>query len=224
MADRIGIRAVTMQQPYAAAMVHGQGLYSRRGKAVRFADEGEWVAIHCGQSTEHLKNSTLMAAVREHWPSCPSDEDLRAQQKCIIGLARFVDGDVDATAAAKDDFYLAGYDCSKPVAWRADSARCITWPLSYPKGQLQVWHVCRGGFADGADAEGLLSLAREDGSAAMGGPSRPPERGWRVKREHEISVKREAGEAAPSAPEAKAAKVEKDEQADEKEEKMSHTA
>ena len=210
MADRIGIRAVTMQQPYAAAMIHGQGLYSRRGKAFRFADGGEWVAIHCGQSNEHLKNSTLMAAVREHWPGCPSDDELRAHQKCIIGLAKFVDGDVNAAVAAKDDFYLAGYDCSKPVAWRASSARSTTRPFSYPKGQLQVWHVCRGGFADGADADSLLAMAREDG-AALGGPSRPPERGWRVKRENEIGVKREAGGAAPSAPEAKAAKLEKNE-------------
>ena len=68
MTDRLGIRALTMQQPYATAMAHGVGLYSRRGKAVKFKPEGEWLAIHCGQNSEHLNNKATMDAVRKLWP------------------------------------------------------------------------------------------------------------------------------------------------------------
>lgn len=109
---RIGLRAITMQQPFAAAMAHSQGLYTRRGKATKWqlgepaADKqglcaaGEWVAIHCGQNNEHLKNAKLMAQVREQWPGCPSDMVLKAQQRTVVGLARFVDGSCDAVRPA----------------------------------------------------------------------------------------------------------------------------
>ena len=33
-----------------------------------------------------------MSAVRKHWPACPSDAQLRQQQRCILGIAHFVDG------------------------------------------------------------------------------------------------------------------------------------
>jgi hypothetical protein len=102
---RVGVRAITMQQPFAAAMVGGQGLFTRRGKAVQFGaaaspEGGEWLAIQCGQNDVHLKNVKLMAAVRTHWPGCPSDEELRADQKSILGFARFVDGGVDVDEAS----------------------------------------------------------------------------------------------------------------------------
>lgn len=156
-----------MQQPFAAAMAAGLGLHTRRGKATTFAAGGEWVAIHCGQNDEHLKNAGLLAKVRALWPDCPSDNELRAQQRCVLGIAHFVDGGCDASAAAKHDFFLQNYDCSKPVAWRADAARCCSTPLPYPKGNLQVWHLTRGGFAEAlSSADALLALVARDGAAA----------------------------------------------------------
>lgn len=32
---RVGMRAITMQQPFAAAMAHGRGLFTRRGKPTK---------------------------------------------------------------------------------------------------------------------------------------------------------------------------------------------
>ena len=203
--DRLGLRAITMQQPYAAAMVAGEGLYTRRGKSTSFASGGEWVAIHCGQNSEHLNNATVMKAIRARWPACPSDAELRAQQRCLLGAARFVDGCVDAKAASKGDFFLANYDCAKPVAWRADGARACPRPLPYPKGQLQVWHLARGGFADAADAAAIVALAKggtgggavkvkqEEGAA---GPkaapaSSPAKKGKRAAAEAGVAVKEE---------------------------------
>ena len=169
---RIGLRAITMQQPFAAAMVAGQGLYTRRGKATAFDSAGEWVAVHCGQNDEHLKNAALMEQVRIRWPACPSEEELRGQQKCLLGVARFIDGDVSASTAEKTDFFLAHYDCCKPVAWRADMARAACVPVSYPKGNLQVWHLKSNGFTNGpADAEAILALTGrtfDDGKAVNG--------------------------------------------------------
>lgn len=149
-----------MQQPFAAAMVAGQGLYTRRGKATQFAAAGEWVAIHCGQNDEHLNNPTLLAQIRKQWPACPTDSELRAQQRCLLGVARFVDGAVSAASAAKDDFCLAHYDCTKPVAWRADAARKCTHPIAYPKGNLQVWHLAKGAFGDAHGAAAILELCQ----------------------------------------------------------------
>ena len=93
---RVGMRALTMQQPFAAAMAHGQGLFTRRGKTMKFKEGGEWVAIHCGSNDAHMKNVKLMSEIRAKWPECPSDEALKAGQRSIIGAAHFVEGDVDA--------------------------------------------------------------------------------------------------------------------------------
>lgn len=187
--DRIGLRCITMQQPYAAAMAAGEGLYTRRGKATAFPDGGEWVAVHCGQNDEHLKNAATMARIREAWPGCPSDSDLRAQQRCLLGVVHMVDGNVAAAAAAKADAFLANYDCSKPVAWRADAARACARPLPYPKGNLQVWHLTRSGFAAGEDTAAILELANSPKKQAEGA----------VKAEPTVTVepKVEASEAAP---------------------------
>ncbi len=170
MAEDLGLRAVTMQQPFAAAMAAGVGLYTRRGKTTTFADGGEWIAIHCGANEEHLLNASLMAAVRAEWPDCPNDASLRAGMKCVLGVARFVSGSDDARgpAAARDPF-LSRYECSKAVAWRADSARPCSAPMPYAKGQLQVWRLKAGGFENRSDASSLLALSRgavDDGGAA----------------------------------------------------------
>ena len=166
---RIGVRAITMQQPFAAAMAHGQTMYTRRGKPAKFhGEEGEWIAIHCGSNKEHVKNSQLMARVREHWPECPSDEELLAQQKTVVGLARFVDGNVCARAAERADFFVSVYDCKKASAWRTDAAIACARPLSYPKGALQVWHLYSDGFADSAGEAELLAL-RDSGMSGGGG-------------------------------------------------------
>jgi hypothetical protein len=167
-----------MQQPFAAAMAHGEGLFSRRGKPAKFhagepewkgsTPSGEWVAVHCGQNNEHLKSASLMKAVRSHWPACPTDSELRKQQRCILGVVHFVDGDLPAASGdAAADFFLSRYTCTKSVAWRGDKARPCHTPLSYPKGNLQVWRVHREGFADGADGEREL-LALLDNPSAGG--------------------------------------------------------
>jgi hypothetical protein len=155
---RLGMRAVTMQQPFAAAMAAGVGLYTRRGKPTALAPGGEWVAVHCGQNDEHVKNPQLMREIRRAWPACPSDAALRAGQRSILGVAHFVDGACDARAASAKDAFLALYDCSKPVAWRADAARACAAPLPYPKGNLQLWHLLGEGFTRASDGALLLQL------------------------------------------------------------------
>lgn len=165
--QRLGLRALTMQQPFAAAMVAGVGLFTRRGKPIAFAKGGEWIAIHCGQNEEHLKNMDLMKDIRQMWPACPDTETLRAGQRSVLGIAHFVDGACDAKVAAASDSFLARYDCTKPVAWRADSARACAAPLPYPKGNLQVWHLQKHGFSEPSHGEQLLCLARTSSLGVM---------------------------------------------------------
>ena len=162
---RMGVRAITMQQPFASAMVHGQGLFTRRGKPTKFAEGGEWIAIHCGSNSEHLKNKSLMAEVRKHWPDCPSDAELQKGQKSILGVAHFVDGNKSAREAERQCFYLQRYDCTKATAWAADRAAPVPASadghLPYPKGNLQVWHVTEEGFTNNADIQRLSALIKQ---------------------------------------------------------------
>ena len=98
-----------MQQPYAAAMVAGKGLYTRRGQPKTFTEGGEWIAIHCGQNNTHL-NPITMPRIRKAWPECPSDDVLRKGQRSILGIARFVDSVWAAIPPASTDPLLANYD------------------------------------------------------------------------------------------------------------------
>ena len=188
---RLGMRAVTMQQPFAAAMAAGIGLFTRRGKPTALAPGGEWVAVHCGQNDEHIRNPQLMREIRAAWPACPSDAALRAGQRSILGLAHFVDGACDARAAAAKDRFLALYDCSKPVAWRADAARACAAPLPYPKGNLQLWHLQREGFTTASDGALLLQLAP---AAAL--PEGRQEGGGKRKRASEEAAEAGAGQGS----------------------------
>jgi len=79
---------ITLQQPFAAAMAAGVSHFTRRGKATAFAAGGEWVAIHCGSNDEHLKKPAVMAAIRKHWPECPSDEVSTQQWLAASGVTR----------------------------------------------------------------------------------------------------------------------------------------
>ena len=163
---RVGIRAITMQQPFASAMVHGKALFTRRGKPTVFAQGGEWLAVHCGSNDEHLKNKELMRSVREYWPECPSDAELKAGQKSILGIAHFVDGQKDAREAEKNCFFLQRYDCKKSTAWAADRAKPVPsgGHLEYPKGNLQVWHLYKEGFTNASDLTVLSELIENDGA------------------------------------------------------------
>ena len=110
-----------------------------------------------------------MSAVRKHWPACPSDAQLHQQQRCILGIAHFVDGALPATSGpAAEDFFLQNYTCTKTSAWRADAASPCAEPLSFPKGALQLWRVYRQGFADAADEKKLLGLlVKQEKKAAV---------------------------------------------------------
>lgn len=209
----VGLRALTMQQPFAAAMAAGVGLFSRRGKPAKFhagkpskewkgsTPTGEWVAVHCGQNTEHLKNAALMKQVRAHWPECPSDDELRAQQRCILGVIHFVEGDLPAASGiAAQDFFLNRYTCTKTAAWRGDQARSCHEPLSYPKGNLQVWRLNREGFADGAASErALLTLVEGGPSANVGGVDTKVKVEKMTVKQEKVTVKHEKEASAAGA-------------------------
>mmetsp|Transcript_14197 Transcript_14197/g.16462 ORF Transcript_14197/g.16462 Transcript_14197/m.16462 type:complete len:243 (+) Transcript_14197:242-970(+) len=148
MREKTGVRAITLQQPYAAAVASGVCNYSRRGKETKFANDSEWVAIHCGSNNVHLKNQKAMAAIRITWPECPSDEELCASQKHILGFARFI-GCVPANSEGpKTCPFMKEYQCSKAFCWEANAGVPLKNPISYPKGNLQIWNLYDDGFTN----------------------------------------------------------------------------
>ena len=190
MDQRLGLRAITMQQPFAHAFIFDVCLYTRRGKPVTFKSGGEWIAIHCGTNDEHLKNGPLMKEFRRVWPECPSDEVLRSCQGSILGLAFFVDGCCDAKAAASSNPLFALYACTKPVAWRADTAHTITgFPFPYPKGNLSVWHLQKTGFKRKADGPALL------GYVPSGAEEEPLAQRQGKRPAHSVDISKEHGSA-----------------------------
>ena len=74
---RVGLRAITMQQPFAAAMVHGKGLYTRRGKpakwqasSVRAKPAGGFDALRCF--------APVLLPFHSHGPRCGGLADHRS--------------------------------------------------------------------------------------------------------------------------------------------------
>jgi hypothetical protein len=161
---RTGIRAITMQQPYAAAMCAGMCRFTRRGKATNFGADGEWIAVHVGSNNEHLNNKSAMVEIRKHWPDCPSDDELKASQKHIIGFARFRNGSVGALEKGpRDCVFMQQYKCHKPFCWETDQGYTLQKSISYPKGQLQIWHVYDEGFGDASESgDGFLKSVADD--------------------------------------------------------------
>ena len=204
---KTGVRAITMQQPYAAALSAGFCKYTRRGRATGFAEGGEWIAIHCGGNDEHLKNKKAMAAIRKAWPTCPSDAELKAQQRHILGFARFVGSTPASSSGPQDCAFMQNYQCSKPFCWEADAASPLSIPVSYPKGALQIWHLYDDSFASKAESggnfrakvpssnlkseEAATATASSSSSSSSPTPERPPAK---VKEEE----RDEHGEEAPS--------------------------
>ena len=200
---RVGCRAITLQQPFAAGMVHGVNTFTRRGKATAFPEKGEWVAIHCGSNSSHLSNAKTMKAIRDAWPACPSDEELKAGQKTLLGFAKFTDGGVPmASDECQHDSFLASYPCEKSFAWKANGSQAVALkaPIAYPKGQLQVWHVTAEGFVTKEERQAFVSAipggevkveeAAEEKPAGKGGLKRP-----RVKVEEAEQAGKPTGES-----------------------------
>ena len=120
------------------------------------------------------------------WPECPDEAELRAQQKSIVGVAHFVEGGCDAHSAAASDPLLGMYDCSKPVAWRADDARALpSGAAPYAKGNLQIWHVTKNGFTDACQGAELLALAARAKKPAIKAAAAKKHAGGKVKKEEE---------------------------------------
>lgn len=65
---------------------------------------------------------------------------------------------------AQGDFFVSHYPaCSKKFAWRAGIAVPCKAPVAYPKGQVQIWHVCEEGFPDAMEGKKkLLALVPKE--------------------------------------------------------------
>ena len=104
--------------------------------------------------------------------------------------------------AAKVDKILREYPCSKPMAWRAECGLHLSRSISYPKGQVNIWHLYNEGFPAGG-AEELFKLAakgisikqesqttaKRSASSSKSEKMAPSKRSRRSKSESSVKVK-----------------------------------
>jgi len=151
------IRAITVQQPFAAALVAGVKTVENRGFAIKLPPEGEWLAIHCGANMKHLKDKAVMDRVRANWAGCPSNKELEKGAKTILGFVHFSASKLLSDPEIRSNPW-AGFPCTKGYCWQASRAVACEAPPSYSPGQLQVWHVYAEGFNSPAHAKDTKSF------------------------------------------------------------------
>lgn len=163
-------RGITVQQPFAAAIMAGVKDVENRHYAVSLsmggaddgdgADSGLWVAVHVGKNDRWLKNAAVMKRVRKLWPGLPNDDALRKDFGRIVGVCHLCDVAARSEAVARGWGDWVGLPCENEFVWRIDGVIPVEKPFAH-RGQLRVWKV------DASHAPHLRGLVDSRGAAAL---------------------------------------------------------
>lgn len=123
----MSLRALTVRQPFATALVRGPKRVENRSWRPRLPRGGFYVAVHAGQTTEW---DALGVVRRGLWPGCPRDLTLGA----IIGVVQVVDV-VDAFDRPHDPWAVSGQWC-----WVVGRRWRLTEPVPM-RGRQGLWPV-----------------------------------------------------------------------------------
>lgn len=138
-------RAMTVQQPFAAAMLAGHKNVENRHYSVTLPPDGSglWVGIHVGRNSKWLNDRNVMAKVRKLWPGMPDDvTKLKRDQGKIVGVALLSKALPigEAEAQGWGDAGWVGLPCRNEFVWRVSRVAPLAAPFAH-SGQLRVWRV-----------------------------------------------------------------------------------
>lgn len=124
------MRALTVRQPWAAAITHGPKRIENRPKAIPPAHIGTTILIHAGATEDRTPRPSnqvtrVLTDGMRTWPS---------HFRAIVAVATLADCHQDN-------------DCCRPWGfpdswhWRLDNVRAVPHPILGVRGQLGLWTV-----------------------------------------------------------------------------------
>ena len=120
------MRALTLCQPYASAIVHGPKRTENRPWPVpRTVPLPAWIAVHAGTRDWPAE------PVRALWSACPPRVEL--SRRAVLGAMRVYDC-VEGTLP--DDPWAFG-----PYCWVIGAVVALPEPIPILRGHLGLWHL-----------------------------------------------------------------------------------
>ncbi|RUS32535.1 hypothetical protein BC938DRAFT_475150 [Jimgerdemannia flammicorona] len=136
------LHAITVQEPFASAIIHGSKRLENRKFRLAIQDQkrGRWVAIHAGKSDRCFKDGTYNVVRLQCWPEAPPESTLRTTGGKILGLAHF-SACVPLTEIPDTNVWKSTETCSqKMYGWIIDRVVPLERPVEH-SGQLGLWRV-----------------------------------------------------------------------------------
>lgn len=116
------MRALTVRQPWAAAIAHGDKRIENRSKAIPPAHVGTTILIHAGAEED---NNALPADMIRQWPR---------HYRAIVAVATLAGCHQDAGCCRPWGF-------SETWHWVLEDVRPLPYPPRPVRGQLGLWTV-----------------------------------------------------------------------------------
>ncbi|MFF6866686.1 ASCH domain-containing protein [Streptomyces ardesiacus] len=116
------MRALTVRQPWAAAIAHGPKRIENRPKAIPAKHQGTTILIHAGLAEDV---NALPADMVRDWPR---------HWGAIIAVADLAD-------CHHDDGCCRPWGFPDTWHWRLDNVRAVPHPILGVRGQLGLWTV-----------------------------------------------------------------------------------
>jgi len=128
--ERGEIRALTVLQPFASALMFGPKDPENRFQRLHLPEGGIWVAIHAGLRLYPANE----AGIREVWPECPAFKDM--VRGSILGLRHLKEirrYDPSQDAELRDDPWATG-----PWCWMFGRRLIAPEPIPH-RGMQGLW-------------------------------------------------------------------------------------
>lgn len=123
------MRALTIKQPYAAAIAHGPKRIENRPKAIPAKHQGTTILIHAGRDYAAIGRITVIDVLGQ-------EPDALWPEHCgaIVAVADLAD-------CHHDDGCCRPWGFPDTWHWRLDNVRAVPHPILGVRGQLGLWTV-----------------------------------------------------------------------------------
>jgi hypothetical protein len=124
------VRALTVKQPWTAAIAHGPKRTENRGKPIPPAHLGTTILIHAGATDDHTPRPghqvpRVLTDGMRTWPH---------HYRAVVAVA-------DLVSCHRDDGCCRPWGFPDTWHWRLDNVRAVPHPTLGVRGQLGLWTV-----------------------------------------------------------------------------------